>query len=145
MSFDIHFQLFNQGEGSGQGKLFSFGFISAIGVKGPQKLVNRWIKCLFTPKGTDAFVKTYGTGFGDLVGSNIGGIQDVQDAASLFIDDCSDQIRAQDRLNGLPDDERLKSATITNIVPRAEDGFDITVELRNVAGASLTFLLPTLG
>ena len=142
--FDIHFQLWSEGEGAGNGKLFTFGFTSAVGVKGPQKLINRWVKCLFTTKGSDPLRPAEGTGFPGLIGSNFGNAQDVQDAATMFMDDCSSQIRLMDRFNGAADNERLASATIYSITPRGPDGFDIVVHIRNVAGEALTFLLPSV-
>lgn len=144
-TFDIHFQLINTAaEQQSSGKLFTFGFLTAVGVRGPQKLVNRWIKCLLTPLGSDPFNKFYGTNFSSLFGSNITGEQDIQDAVALFIDECNDQIRAMDRLNFPTDDERLQSASLTQIIELGDDGFDIYVNIRNVAGQVLTLQLPTI-
>lgn len=143
-TYDIHFQLVPEAEQvSANGRVFTFGFASAKGVKGPQKLVNRWLKCLFTLKGTDLLDDAYGTGFPEIIGSNVDRQQDFVDAMTLFIDDCNGQIIAFDLAQFPPDDERLGSATLTSIVPRGVDGYDVYVTLKNVAGELLTVLIPT--
>lgn len=142
-TYDIHYQMVPEAEQlySG-GKVFTFGFTSAIGVKGPQKLVNRWLKCLMTPKGTDPLTKTYGTGYADLIGSNLSRYQDFVDAVTLHISDCNDQITAFDQAQFPPDDERLESASLTSVVPRGADGYDVYVTIKNVAGTLITAQVP---
>jgi hypothetical protein len=143
-TYDIHFQLVPDNEQLyAGGRVFTFGFTSALGVKGPQKLVNRWIKCLFTPKGSDLLDSQYGTAFPDLIGSNVSAYQDFADGAALCINDCSNQITAFDQLQFPPDNERLDSANLTSIVARDGDGFDVYVTIKNVAGSLLTVQLPT--
>ncbi len=144
-TFDVHFQLIGDPlEQQGSGKYFTFGFTTAVGVRGPQKLINRWIKCLLTPQGTDPYEPAYGTGFSNLLGSNITRDNDVQDAVAIFIEECNEQIRNMDRKNFPPDDERLKSASIFRIVERSRDGFDVYVHIRNMAGQVLTLQLPAV-
>lgn len=142
--YDIHFQLLPEEEQLyGNGKIFSFGYTSAIGVKGPQKLVNRWIKCLLTLKGSDLLRPAYGTGFSNLWGSNISNQRDFSDAIILFVEDCNAQMRALDNRQGPPANERLASAVVTAIIPRNGDGFDVYVTLKNTAGELISLLLPT--
>jgi hypothetical protein len=143
-TYDIYFQLVPASEQSGVSKFFTFGFKSAIGVKGPQKLINRWLKCLMTPQGSDPFNASVGTGFSDLIGSNIYGFQDVLDAVVLFIQDCNDQIFTWDRLYLPPEDEMLLSASLVKLEPRGSDGFDAWVQIRNVAGIVVTLTLPSI-
>ena len=143
-TYDIHFQIVPEAEQvASNGRLFTFGFTSAVGVKGPQKLINRWMKCLFTLKGTDLLDKAYGTGFHEIIGSNISRQQDFIDAMTLFIDDCNSQIIAFDLAQFPPDNERLGSAILTSVVPRGADGYDVYVAIKNVAGELLTALIPT--
>lgn len=142
-TYDIHFQLIPPDE-QGGGKLFTFGFVSAVGVRGPQKLINRWLKCLMTPKGTDPYDLNYGTGFPNLIGSNISAIQDAIDALALFVEDCNSQVFAMDRRAFPPDNERLLSATLAKTIALGEDGFAAYVNLRNVAGETLPVMLPTI-
>jgi len=142
-TYDIHYQLAPENEQlDAGGKVFTFGFTSAVGVKGPQKLVNRWLKCLMTPKGTDPLSRGYGTGFADLIGSNLSRYQDFVDAVTLYVTDCNDQIRAFDQAQFPPDDERLESASVASVVPRGADGFDVYVHIKNVAGTVLTAQVP---
>ena len=142
--FDVHFQIIPEAEQEASaGRIFSFGYTSALGVKGPQKLVNRWLKCLFTSKGSDLLDPTYGTGYPELIGANVSLRQDFTDAVAIFIDDCNAQITAFDQAQFPPDDERLDSATLTNIVPRGADGYDVYVTIKNTAGTLLTVQAPT--
>lgn len=142
-TYDIHFQLVPAEEQIG-GKLFTFGFKSAVGVRGPQKLINRWVKTLLTPKGGDPYDPNAGTGFMGLLGSNIASYQDVVDALTLFIEDCNEQVRASDRRNLVPDDERLQSATLGQVLENGDDGFVVYIHLRNAAGLVVAVPLPTI-
>jgi len=141
MSFDTHYQIVPLDQQTGGPKVFTFGFTSAVAVRGPQKLINRWLKCLMTPKGSDPSNLEYGTGFGNLYGSNITSTQDLIDAVALFVEDCNAQMRAMDQRNFPPDDERLKSATLSRVL-EVPGGFEVTVEIRNVAGERVVASLP---
>jgi hypothetical protein len=142
--YDIHFQIVPEGEQAvSAGRVFSFGYVSALGVRGPQKLVNRWLKCFFTPRGSDPILTQYGTGFADLIGSNVSRYQDFVDAVTLFVKDCNTQLTAIDRVSTIPDDERLESAVITSVVPRGADGYDVYITIKNIAGGTITVQVPT--
>lgn len=143
-TYDIYFQIIPEEQQSGVSKFFTFGFKSAVGIRGPQKLINRWLKCLMTPKGSDPFDPNIGTGFPGLIGSNIYNFQDLTDAVVLFIEDCNEQILTWDKLYLPPDDERLLSATLVRLEPRNTDGFDAWVQIQNVAGTVVTLTLPSL-
>jgi hypothetical protein len=143
-TYDIHFQIVPEEEQvTANGRVFTFGYASAVGVKGAQKLVNRWLKCFCTLKGTDLLDVTYGTGFPDILGSNVSRQQDFTDAMVLFVNDCNKQIIAFDLAQFPPDDERLASAVLTNVTPRGADGYDVYVTLKNIAGTLLTVQVPT--
>lgn len=141
--FDIHFQILPSADQLGE-QVFGFGFTSAVGVRGPQKLINRWLKCFMTPQGTDPFNPKYGTGFGSLIGSNIGNIDDVKDAVALFVQDCNAQVKKFDLASGTPANERLSSATIIQVVERASDGFDVYIGITNTAGQQTPVQLPSI-
>lgn len=142
-NFDVHFQMIAEADQvSAAGRVFSFWYANAVGVKGPQKLVNRWIKCFCTLKGTDLLDKNYGTGFPDLLGSNISKRQDFIDAMSLFISDCNRQLQTYDLAQFPPDNERLASAVLTSVVSLGADGYATYVTIKNVAGETLTVNLP---
>jgi hypothetical protein len=143
-TYDIYFSILPEAEQiAAAGRVFSFGYTSAVGVRGPQKLVNRWLKCLFTRRGTDPLDTAYGTGFTDLIGSNLSRRKDFTDAAAMAVSDCNSQITAMDQALFPPDNERLQSASITSLVPRGADGYDVYVTIKNVAGELLTMLLPS--
>lgn len=140
-TYDIHFQILPADQQISS-RVFGFGFVSAVGVRGPQKLINRWLKCLMTPQGSDPFSPTYGTGFPNLIGSNISSVEDVLDAVSVFIQSCSEQVRAFDRAALTPADERLQNASILK-VNAYDDGFEIWVGITNAAGLQTPVVLPS--
>jgi len=138
--YDVHFQPVPASEVKGF-KCFEFGFEAALKVSGPQALVNRWVKTLMTPKGSDPLDPTYGTVFGRLVGSNIPGVNtDIQDLVSIAVDDANEQVRQQDVAGFFPDNERLLSAEIIDFVEGA-DGFEVWVRIKNMAEEAITFRL----
>jgi len=142
-TFDIHYEMRPTEEQRG-GKLFTFAFQRAIGVKGPQKLINRWLKCFLTTKGSDPITTDYGTGFQNLFNSNASNLADVADLVSIYVDDCNAQIRKFDRLFSLPANERLQYASIESITPLGADGIEVRIQIRNQAGESYVTQLPTL-
>ena len=118
-------------------KCYEFGFASALKVRGPQALVNRWAKTFMTPKGSDPLYPEQGTAFGNLPGSNITRVgDDLQDLVSIAIDEASRQVREQD-VEGLYDlDEQLQSATLLRFEQLA-DGIEVWVLIKNMAEESL--------
>lgn len=144
-NYDVHTELLDPDEQRSTGKYFGFGYKAAVAVRGPQKMINRWLKCLMTPKGTDAHDRNYGTGFTNLIGANVGNEIEAMEAVALFIDDCNQQIKAFDTANMPPAEERLESATLAQFVELPEgDGFQVYVYIRNVAGLVLPLELPTI-
>jgi len=141
--YDIHFQPVPSGSVKGF-KCFEFGFEAALKVKGPQALINRWVKTLMTPRGSDPLYPSEGTAFGNLVGANITDIDtDVQDMVYLSVEDANEQVRRQD-IDGLyPDNERLLSAEIIDYQANA-DGIEVYVRIKNMAEEAVTFRLVTL-
>lgn len=142
-TYDLYYQVIPKDEQlSAGGKVVSFGYASALGVKGPVKLSNRWLKCFMTLKGTDPLNKTYGTGFPDLLGSNVSTPSDFIDAMTIYVDDCNQQIRAFDNAQFPPDNERLESAAIASITPLGPDGYEVYVHIKNIAGELVTIQVP---
>lgn len=141
--FDIHFQPVPAEEATGF-KCFEFGFQSALKVKGPQSLVNRWVKTLMTPLGSDPIEPTAGTTFGNLIGFNITSVSaDMRDLMVMAIEDASDQVREQDLQGFFPDNERLQSAELMDFI-EVPAGFEVWVLIKNVAGDALPVPLVTL-
>lgn len=140
--YDVHFQIIPVADQTSE-RVFGFGFVSAVGVRGPQKLVNRWLKCFMTPQGSDPFSPRYGTSFPDLIGSNIQSTSDVIDVVALAIQDCNEQVRAFETTNNTPLDERLGTAAVLRILEDGGDGFQIWVGITNAAGLQTPVLLPS--
>jgi hypothetical protein len=134
--YDTHFQPIPAVDVTGY-KLFTYGFRASLKVTGPQSLVNRWVKTMMTPKGSDPLDITYGTTFASLVGGNFSSSNsDVQDVVTLAMEDASAQVRQQDIEGFYNDDERLLSATLLNYTAAA-DGFTVWIEIKNMAGDAL--------
>ena len=143
---DIHYQPVEADQVRGT-KVFTFAYKSALKVEGLQALVNRWVRVLMTPKGSDPVEPTFGTAFGDLVGSNIpkSARTDVIDIVSMAIDDASEQVQLQDRNGSYPEEESLSSATISRFTSNtAGDGFEVWVTIKNRADEILTVRLSDL-
>ena len=141
--YDIHFQPVPPAEVRGF-KCFEFGFKAALKVKGPQALVNRWVKTIMTPLGSDPLYPERGTPLGNLVGNNVSNISiDLRDLIVMAIEDANEQVREQDLEGYFSDDERLQSAELMNF-EEAADGIVVWVLIKNVAGASLPIPLMTL-
>ena len=143
MKYDIHYQPVPADETYGF-KCFEFGFAAALKVNGPQALVNRWVKTLMTPLGSDPLRTKYGTPFGNLVGNNIAGVTtDIRDLIVMSVEDANDQVKEQDLLGYFASNERLQSAELMDFVESA-DGIEVWVLIKNVAGDSLPVPLVTL-
>jgi hypothetical protein len=146
-AYDLHFQtisIVDQTSGY-SGKFFTFGFPKPIGVAGPQKLLNRWVKLFFTTQGSDSLFPDNGGGFTSLIGSNITEVGDLQSLMNLYIESCNDQLQTLDALdNGqfLTTDERLRSGTMTAFNSLPPDGFEAFVQLVSISGKSVTVLIP---
>jgi len=144
--FDIHIQTLPAAEQKATGKYMSFGFTSAIGVKGFQMLINQWIKTLLTPVGSDPADVDSGTTFSTLRNSNFG-VSELQDMVAMAVEQCNDQVfAAQQQDFTLTASERLATADIIEfVVSPSGPGFDVSIEINNQAGENLEFNLPVLG
>jgi hypothetical protein len=140
--YDIHFQPVTPASDIVGYKMFTFGFTAALGVRGPQALVNRWAKTFVTPKGSDLLHPSYGTQFGNMFGSNIEDFSSLQDIVIMAIDDANEQVVAQDASGLMDADESLANATLgwLTLLPEG-DGFDVGVVITNKANKNLTLRL----
>jgi hypothetical protein len=143
-TYDIHFQPIPADEIHGV-KSITFGFTAALKVRGAQALVNRWLKTIMTPRGSDPLYPTRGTSLPSLIGQNIDGISmDVRDVVATAVEDANSQVQDQDVEGLYPDDESLSTATITQYT-ETDNGFDVWVTIKNQAGTPITLKLATLG
>ena len=141
--YDIHFQPVSADERFGY-KCFEFGFKAALKVRGPQALVNRWVKTLMTPLGSDPLRPSAGTTFSNLLSANMGRMNtDMRDLVVIAVEEANEQVKEQDLQGYFSDDERLQSAELMEFV-EVEAGFDVWVHIKNVAGVALSVPLVTL-
>lgn len=143
MGFDVHYELLRPDE-TNSGRMVTFRYQTVVGIRGVQKLVNRWVKCLLTQKGSDILNKTYGTDFPTLIQSNISNMQDAADLVTLYVEDCNAQMRAMDRISKPPLDEQFHSATVVSVSPRGPDGIDAVVVIRNAVNTAAKLPLPVV-
>ena len=141
--YDIHFQAIPPSEFPGT-KVFTFGQTRSLGVAGLQKLINMFLKYLMTPIGSDPLDLNAGTQLPLLIGSNIA-VKDAKEILLIAVDSTARAIIALQSGQSPPDDEALSSATVTDYIVIPDlPGFSAQIYIRNVAGASFQYLLPTL-
>jgi hypothetical protein len=144
MAFDINIQIVPAAKYTGMA-FYSFGQTRSLGVRGIQKLVNIFAKFLLTPIGTDPINLLYGTNLTSLIGTNVV-LDDAREVLDIAVDATVAAIQTfQTGQSGVPDDERLSSASVTNYIaiPSAP-GFAAQILIRNVSGQQLQLVLPTL-
>lgn len=141
--FDIYFQVISALEQADTGRFVSWGTPSTIGVRGFQFLINVWLKCFLTPRGSDATDLDYGTDFTKLVGTTLP-LTDAQDVALLAISQCNEIIIGFQRNEStLTATELLASAQLTNFVEDAANGrADVYIEIKNRANERLNIRVP---
>lgn len=111
-------------------------------VSGVLRLIQKFLKILFTTPGTDIFNRQLGGGALTSVGQTFGVEEgsDIINNLVIAIDTTSRQIIAlQSRIPSLPRDERLLSAKILRAGFNREEGaIDVAVEITNQSGQSAT-------
>jgi hypothetical protein len=144
MPFDIHFQALLEQEQLATFKFVGFGYSPAIGVKGFQMLINHWVKCFLTPRGSDPTDLNNGTDFVKLIGSNLS-TENARDVTAIAVEQCNDQINVAQRDDStLTATELLASAQIVQFVEApSAPGFHVYIELKNQANERLVLNVPT--
>ena len=142
MSYDIHIEGVEVSEIKGS-RFMSFGpYPTPWGVKGLQKMINRYVKCLCTPKGTDISDRDYGTQLLSLFLGNIDS-RTVLQLAESAVAEAQSTIQAYDVDNGAEDDERLASVSVEQLGANTEGtGYTMSLLLRNVAGTTVRVMVP---
>jgi len=139
--FDTHIALIDP-EQQSPGAVFAQG-PRALGVRGEIKLANRFLKCLFTRKGSDPGDLEHGTDYPNLRYANFTSGSDVRAIILDCVDDAADQLRAIDRRTATLDaDERLRDATLLSLTETAPGIFEVWVQLTNVNGVRTPVLVP---
>ena len=110
-----------------------------------QKLINKYLKTLMTLEGTDLSDRMGGTRFPALIGSNVTSVQDLQDIVATAVTKAEATIIRYQSLEPSDDPEEiLQSAKMTSLVVDDNGvGFEVSILLKNQAGRSLQFILPT--
>ena len=143
-TYDIHVQPLLAEEVASL-KCVTFGFTAALKVRGPQALVNRWMRTIMTPRGSDPLYPTRGTSFPSLIGQNIDGVtMDIQDVVNGAVEDANEQVQEQDIEGLYPENESLATATVTQYL-ESDNGFEVWVTIKNLAGQAIPVRLATLG
>lgn len=137
MKYDVHIESIPPNEAQGPQCLTFGDYKRVIGVAGVQKMVNRFMKCLLTPQGSDVSDSEYGT---PLATSFMGNVnpKDIFSMASHAVALAEQKIQEYDSIEGLPDNERLAAAEIENIyVDESGPGVVLVVRLSNVSGTTV--------
>jgi len=144
MAFDIHIEGVPADAVKGT-KAISFGDYGRVyAVQGIQKMVDRYLKCLMTPVGTDISDPNYGTG---LPAMFLGNVDDatVRQMSALAVSDAETKIRSYDTQNEAPEDEKLVGATMESFsFDEANRGIEMVVLLKNAAGTTVRVRVPDL-
>ncbi len=144
MAFDIHFEGVPRADLQGS-RFLTFGpYPRTVGVQGVQKMVNRYLKCLCTPIGTDISDPEYGTELLNLFLGNVDA-RTLEQIITMAVRGAETKIKQYDVQNSAPVDERLSSATIATLdIDTTNLGFDLTLHLSNVAGTRVLVLVPSI-
>lgn len=142
MSYDIHIESLPSGKSQGY-KFLTFGaYPQHLGVKGIQKMVDRFIKCFFTPKGSDISDSEYGTQLADLFLGSVDPTE-LRELAVMAVRETEDKIQEYDSRKYSPADERLAFAEIEEIVvDQVTPGVEIRIILTNTAGTRALVRFP---
>lgn len=143
-TFDTYIELLPEDEQGVQSGTYTFGYRKALGIKGFQKLINKWAKCFLTPEGTDLSDRSYGSPFPNLIGSNITTREDVVELVQIAVDKTTSKIQEYQAANPPEDDrEILDDAELESVVFDATGtGIEVFVRIRNQAGELLRVQLP---
>lgn len=134
IKYDIHIESLPADQLQGPSCLTFGSYGRVLGVSGAQKMVNRFMKCMMTPLGSDTSDLTYGTQWTMSFLSNVNP-RDLFSIAAQSVASAEQKIQEYDSIQGVSDDERLASAEIEDIyVDESGPGIVLVVRLRNASG-----------
>lgn len=142
-AFDLHFQLVPTVEQAASGQFATWGRVSTVGIQGFQFLINAWLKCFLTPRGSDPADLNYGTDFTKLTGTILP-LEDARDVTLLAITRCNNIISTFQRSDStLTASELLASAQLIDFVEDpASARIEVYIEIKNRANERLTVSVP---
>lgn len=140
MAFDIHIEGVPYSQIHG-GKGLSFGdYQFTVGVQGVQKMVDRFLKCFFTPLGSDLTDKEYGSSIMAYFGNSGSGM--LQPVVYTSVQQCVATLQRYDDQYDTASEERIQSAAVEEFVEDVDStGFFVKVRLSNSAGTTVTILV----
>lgn len=142
MSYDIHIEGLPEELVQGLGFVTFGDYATPQKVDGIYKVINRFLKCFLTPRGSDPADTEYGT----TLMANFGNTYDPRTGFSLAaqaVEEVTTKIREYDSEYQLPDEERLFSVEIDDFQSTdSQDGFILTVTITNVANTAARFAVP---
>lgn len=140
--FDLHLQIVDPSV-QAWGAVFTFNPGNVIAVKGRWKLLDRFLKVLFTPKGSSPLRRKEGTLMPFIFGGNISDAGHVEACIHDYVDDAAAQIFAYDgRAPWLTPDERLQSAQATGFRQFDATRFEFVLDVQSVSGRRMPVPLP---
>ena len=134
MSTDIAINFYTDEEGK---RAFSFGTPTPQPVTGLTKLLTHWLKALFTALGSDPTDKEAGSNFSQLIGSNVGLVDELFEVVTISLDQASETVLRNQRNQDLTDAERFGGVTLHALEEDGADGVSVSVILENALGQAL--------
>jgi hypothetical protein len=142
MAKDLYVSYFIE-DNPNQPNFFSFGFDTPRAVEGITKLLNIFLKDLFTVRGSDIYDLDAGTVLATLIGGNIDTLEEAQDFISIAIDQTVENLKRYQSNVVSTDEERIGTATLLEVEAlEGGDGVRATIKIQNEAGRSLIAELP---
>lgn len=108
------------------------------------KLVNMFLKILYTYKGTNYLNKNEGTYFTSLFNLNVQDIGVAESKVQDAIDEASAQIMGFQSIQGVPDSEKLRRAYISNFELDDDDTVLMEINIEVVSGVTTAVQLPSI-
>lgn len=142
--FDIHIEGLPLDKATSIRSITFGSYPRCLGVRGPQKMVDRFLKCLMTPIGSDLSDPDYGT---PLAAAMLHSTSPdaLRTLATRSVAAAEEKIREYDSTYGLPERERLSAVKIRQIhVDDEGQGVVLELTLENAAGEAVSVLLPQI-
>jgi hypothetical protein len=138
--YDIHIQPLPQAEVQGW-KTISFAHKPRLKIDGPQLVLNRFLKELLTPAGSDPLDLASGTMMAELAGGGNVEEQTLRDLVNLSMIRATENLQRYDADTLPPAREKFGGASLVRFRQLGRDGFEAWIQVRNVAGEIIQTLI----
>jgi len=143
-TFDIHYEGLNINQVAGIRAVTFGSYPRVLGVRGVQKMVNRYLKAILTPKGTNLSDRDYGTHLAAALGNNVD-LSTLGALSARAVTDAENKVREYDSEYGTDDDERLARVELEGtMIDEGGPGVLLSILLENVSGVKVRMLIPQL-